>query len=271
MATSAARIGVPSWSRARRWGSSEEPQKVWRSLLPGSGPKVDSGARTAMGRAASAATIEVTIRGRRAIPVSSSPPVMISAAAVRDSSLLRIGCRSSIASSSGISVLAQWTAAAPTKKTAMATEADGQVGPPQRVPGAGVGEEVRVLRCDQEVGRDEDHGSQYGEQEERCHDPFGPLGRPWVGVGLPVDVRGQPGVREAATLLGRDRADAALGGGAVEIVVHSRIHFAFAPSHTAQATSRDRTMVHTYRPSVTGPWLPREMPPGDPVSSSAWR
>src|SRR5699024_2265477 len=141
----------------------------------------------------------------------------------------------------------------------------------QRVPGAGVGEEVRVLRCDQEVGRDEDHGSQYGEQEERCHDPFGPLGRPWVGVGLPVDVRGQPGVREAATLLARDRADAALGGGAVAIVAHSRSRFAFAPSHTAQATARDRTLVHTYRPSVTGPWWPREMPPGDPVPSSAWR
>src|SRR5690625_2831514 len=44
MATSAARIGVPAWSRARRWGASEEPPEASWSLVPGSGAKVGRGA-----------------------------------------------------------------------------------------------------------------------------------------------------------------------------------------------------------------------------------
>lgn len=119
IATSESLIGVPSWSRARRWPGFW-PQKVWWSLLPGSGPSVDSGASTAMGRAARAATIAVTMTGRRPMPVSARPLVIISAAALRVSSEPRTSWRSSTHSSSGMSVLAQCTAAAPMKNTAIA-------------------------------------------------------------------------------------------------------------------------------------------------------
>src|SRR5699024_8157789 len=93
--------------------------------------------------------------------------------------------------------------------------------------------------------------------------------RPWTGP--PGGGRGRKTrVREAAALLGGDRAHAARGA-AVGSVVHARIHLAFAPSQTAQPRSRDRMIVHAYRPSVTGPREPSEMPPGEPVSSRVSR
>ena len=73
----------------RRWRGFW-PQNVWWSLLPGSGPRVDSGASTAIGSAVSEATIAVTISGRRAMPDSSSPSVMMPAATSRVSSELRM-------------------------------------------------------------------------------------------------------------------------------------------------------------------------------------
>ncbi len=51
--------------------------------------------------------------GRRPTPEDAPPSASVATASARSSSLLRIACRYSMTSSSGISVLAQWIAPAP--------------------------------------------------------------------------------------------------------------------------------------------------------------
>src|SRR5699024_2315113 len=150
-------------------------------------------------------------------------------------------------------------------------ETGDEVRPPQGARAPLLGEDVRAQRGDQEVRRDEDDGADDGQQEHRGDHALGALLRGLGEARLAGAVRGQARVREAAALLGGDGADTAGGGAAVEVVVHARIHLAFAPSQTAQPRRRDRMMVHAYRPSVTGPRSPREMPPGEPVSSRVSR
>ena len=151
------------------------------------------------------------------------------------------------------------------------TEADGEVRPPQGLRALLLREEVDARRRDQEVRRDEQDGADDAQHEHAGDEALGTLLRGLREIRLAELVRGQTRVREAAALLGGNGAHAACGGAAVEVVVHARIHLAFAPSHTAQPRSRDRTIVHAYRPSVTGPSEPSEMPPGDPFSSSVSR
>src|SRR5690606_29412649 len=146
-----------------------------------------------------------------------------------------------------------------------------EVRPRQRAGGARPRGDIPARGGDQEVRRDEDDRADDAQQDHAGDDALGTLLGALVQVGLAVDVRGQARVREPAALLRRDGGDAAGSRAAVVVVAHARIHFAFAPSHTAVPRSRDRMMVHAYRPSVTGPSEPSEMPPGEPVFSSSSR
>src|SRR3954452_16085143 len=106
----------------RPWGSvtSRMParQMVVERLLPGSGPVSRSRTTAGSGTRASAPMSELRISGRRPSPDSAAPSWRMPTASPRSTSDPRSRCRSSTRSSSGIRVLAQWTAPAPIPNSA---------------------------------------------------------------------------------------------------------------------------------------------------------